>query len=163
MIHWAHVAGPGRIGIMPRPRGGDWLADDLRRLRIEGAQRLVSLLEREEARDLELVREPCEAVAAGLTFAWLPIPDRSTPPDVRAFHRLVLALRSEVSAGAHVAIHCRAGIGRSSVLAATVLASLGHPVNEAFELLSACRGLPVPDTPEQRAWVQRFVENVLEA
>lgn len=157
MIRWTSIAGPGRIAIMPRPRGGDWLGDEVRGLRAQGAHVLVSLLERAEARELLLGREPCEAAAAGLAFAWLPIPDHGVPPDVRAFRRLVRELAGRVTEGASVAIHCRAGIGRSSVLAACVLATLGHRVSEAFAILAASRGLPVPDTPEQREWVERFV------
>jgi hypothetical protein len=32
-IYWLDDSQSGRIGIMPRPRGGDWLEDEIRALR----------------------------------------------------------------------------------------------------------------------------------
>lgn len=142
---------------MPRPRGGDWLEDEMRKLREHGVTVLVSLLDREETAELELTREADLASSFGLIFHSLPIPDRDVPRNVNAFQHLVGQVHDHVSGGGSVAIHCRAGIGRSSILAASVLAQRGLPVGEAFNLLSACRGLQVPDTPAQRAWVEHFV------
>ena len=159
MVYWVEIDKPGRLGIMPRPRGGDWLADDLRRLREEGVQVLVSLLDTDETQDLELDREEELATAEALCFLAFPIPDREVPRDSQSFRSFVANLTEQVSSGKSVAIHCRAGIGRSSVLAASVLAAVGIPVAEAFRLLCACRGLDVPDTPEQRQWVERFVDS----
>ncbi len=36
----------GAIGIMPRPRGNDWLADEVKRLKETGVNTIVSLLEK---------------------------------------------------------------------------------------------------------------------
>ena len=47
-------------------------------------------------------------------------------------------------------IHCRAGIGRSSLLAAAVLRVEGRTADEAWQRITEARGLPVPDTDEQR-------------
>ncbi|MFT4110031.1 hypothetical protein, partial [Propionicimonas sp.] len=58
--------------------------------------------------------------------------------------------------GHGVAIHCRAGIGRSSVLAAAVLQLEGVPADEAWNLISHARGLPVPDTDAQRRFVDKL-------
>ncbi|GGM59052.1 hypothetical protein ACFFX1_41745 [Dactylosporangium sucinum] len=52
----------------------------------------------------------------------------------------------------HVVAHCRIGIGRASLLAAGILALTGVPPERAWPLIERARGLPVPDTPEQRAW-----------
>jgi protein-tyrosine phosphatase len=45
------------------------------------------------------------------------------------------------------------GIGRASLVAAAVLRLLGLPGDEAFSRVQAARGLPVPDTDEQRQWL----------
>jgi hypothetical protein len=39
------------------------------------------------------------------------------------------------------------------VIAASVLMALGRSEDEALEAVAAGRGLRVPETPEQRAWV----------
>ena len=49
-------------------------------------------------------------------------------------------------------IHCRQGIGRSSLLAAAVLEA--SSLDEAWRRIAEARGRSVPDTPEQRAWLQ---------
>ena len=48
------------------------------------------------------------------------------------------------------------GIGRASMLAVSVMASFGIEVEQAFEWVAEARGLPVPDTGEQREWVAQF-------
>lgn len=47
-IFWIDASLPGRIAIMPRPRAGDWLADEVAGWRAEGVDVVVSLLEPHE-------------------------------------------------------------------------------------------------------------------
>ena len=54
------------------------------------------------------------------------------------------------------AIHCRASIGRSSLLLAALLTAEGLTPDDAFRRLTVARGLRVPDTPDQVRWVERF-------
>jgi hypothetical protein len=42
---------------MPRPRAGDWLDDEIKGWRTEGVKVVVSLLEKDEISELELVEE----------------------------------------------------------------------------------------------------------
>ncbi len=88
------------------------------------------------------------------------IEDRGLPASVSATTELVSRIRSDLATGKNVAIHCRAGIGRSSLLAAAVLVAAGMGVNAAFQQIEAARGLSVPDTPEQKAWVATFARSV---
>lgn len=57
-------------------------------------------------------------------------------------------------------MHCRAGIGRSAIIAASLLALNGTDVDLAFKLVTEARGCPVPDTPEQKKWVEQFVRDL---
>ena len=57
--------------------------------------------------------------------------------------------------GKTVVIHCRAGIGRASIIAAAVLTLEVATPTAALEMIAAARGCPVPDTAEQVAWVQQ--------
>ena len=61
-----------------------------------------------------------------------------------------------VQQGKSIAIHYRQGIGRSSLLAASVLTSLGLSAKEAFKRIESSRGREVPDTEEQKEWVSKF-------
>jgi Polymorphic toxin system, DSP-PTPase phosphatase len=105
---------------MARPRGGDWLGDETALLREAGTDVLVSMLTASELRELELGEEPAAATDAGMRFIELPAPDRGTP-DLRAFRAVVAELTAELALGHAVVVHCRMGIGRSSLVAAGVL------------------------------------------
>jgi protein-tyrosine phosphatase len=144
----------GRLGVMPRPRGGDWLGDEVRELRKQEVDVLASLLTTQEAEELDLHREAAACAAAGIRFVNIPVPDRGIPGSASAFRETAQVLAAELTSGATVVAHCRQGIGRASLLAAGVLACGGIPVPEAFERVAAARGRPVPDTPEQRVWVE---------
>ena len=153
-VHWVDVPDGGRIGIFPHPDGGTALGSSLEALRGEGVDVLVSALEPDESLMLGLGEEAAVAQRAGLEFHALPIPDWGVPRHPRPVIELAETLAGHVSGGRSVAIHCRAGIGRSAVLAATALVRLGWEPTIAFERLSKARGLVVPATPEQRAWVE---------
>ncbi len=65
------------------------------------------------------------------------------------------ALKGDLSSGKNVLIHCRQGIGRSGLIAVCLLIDSGLPLEEALRILSSARGLPVPETAEQRQWLHR--------
>jgi protein-tyrosine phosphatase len=148
---------PSRLAIIARPRGGDWLSDEIAAFAREGIEVVVSMLTSEEMEELGLIdeREKCEAAA--ITFVNIPIPDRAVPSEIDAFLDSVDRVAALVRQGRSVGMHCRASIGRSSVLAASVLVRLGWTANQAFAVIESARGCPVPDTPEQRRWVVEHV------
>jgi protein-tyrosine phosphatase len=150
----------GRLAIASRPRGREWLEDDLRALRAAGVDILVSALTADEVAELGLDREARLCDAIGIEYVSFPIVDRAVPASVAETADLVRRIGEELSLGKVVAIHCRSGIGRSTILAACVLAAFSVPVDEAFVLIEAARGCAVPDTPEQRDWVQRYATEV---
>lgn len=142
----------GTLSTLACPAGGEALADEILALRLRGVGVLVSLLMPEEESLLGVADEQRLAEEAGLHFVRLPAPDMSVP-DRRQAASVAAALAGRLEAGAHVAVHCRAGIGRSSVLAALTLCALGLPVEAAVARISAARGFRVPETPDQRAFV----------
>lgn len=147
-----------RLAIVPRPRGNDWLEDEVTQMKRAGVDVLVSMLQPDEATELGLSAEAKLCAAGGIQFRSFPIPDRETPPSTEAFAKFVQELRVEVHAGRSVAVHCRASIGRSSLLLAALLTAEGYTADDAFRRLTTARGLQVPDTPDQIRWVERFAE-----
>jgi protein-tyrosine phosphatase len=143
---------------MAHPPGGSRLAGAMASLAAAGARVLVSALCDEEVTELGLAGAPAAAAAAGLELVRLPIADRGVPEPAaaRAVDRLVDRLAAEVRADRLAVTHCWAGIGRSSLLAGATLVRLGVPPEEAWRLISAARGLPVPDNPVQEAWLYHF-------
>ena len=105
------------------------------------------------SKELGLDRETEGCGATEITFVNLPVPDRSVPSDTDDFLHAVEQLAQLVREGQFVGVHCRASIGRSSVLAVSVLVRLGWDANEAFDAVESARGCSIPDTPEQRQCV----------
>jgi protein-tyrosine phosphatase len=68
-------------------------------------------------------------------------------------------LWKRLAAGKSIAIHCRAGLGRSSMMAACVMVLAGIDPNSVFDLIGAARGFTVPDTQEQRDLVAKFAKH----
>jgi protein-tyrosine phosphatase len=147
------AAAPNRIAIVARPRGNDWLAEEVSALSQEGLNIVVSMLTDEEVNELGLGQESAECEVAGIGFTNMAIPDRSVPSDRNIFLLNVEQLAELVREGRYLGVHCRASIGRSSILAASVLVRLGWDANAAFDAIESARGCPVPDTPEQKLWV----------
>jgi protein-tyrosine phosphatase len=61
-----------------------------------------------------------------------------------------------LSDGKNVVVHCRQGIGRSGLVAACLLVRKGMSPGAAVEMASAARGVPVPETSEQRDWIDHY-------
>lgn len=155
-VFW--VAGPwrGRLGIVPRPRGAEWLDDEIRAWRDAGIDLVVSLLEPDEARDLGLTDEPMSSTASGLVFRAFPVPDRGVPRSREAVAELADDILDALRSGKTVAVHCRQGIGRSAMMVAAALVAAGLNAETAVKTIRQSRGLDVPETQAQRQWISDF-------
>ena len=58
--------------------------------------------------------------------------------------------------GQRVPIRCRQGIGRSGMLAAALLIVDGMTMDSALAYIKEARGVPVPETDQQREWIRSF-------
>jgi protein-tyrosine phosphatase len=159
-LHWVNGPWPGRLALAARPRGGDWLEDELAAWCKAGVDAVVSLLTPDEESDLELSNEKRETLKQGLEFFSLPIEDRSIPDKEDGFRDTVEHVNQLLSAGKKVAIRCRQGIGRTCLLTSCFLLSRGFSPRDAVAALSAARGVPVPETDEQRRWIDGYATNL---
>lgn len=155
-IYWIEGPWRGQLAIVARPRGDEWLhreVDAWRRNRIDV---VVSLLTQAEINELALTQEASVAETKGITFFAFPIPDRGVPASLWQTNTFITQLEDLLADGRHVAIHCRHGIGRSALVAASLLVRSGVDVAAAFAQIERARGCPVPDTGEQKRWVEKF-------
>jgi protein-tyrosine phosphatase len=148
---------PGILAITPRPRGGDWLDDDIAALAAQGVGVLVSLLETGEQFELGLVNEAAACGVYGVAFVALPVPDLGAPIDSNQFVQTVQRLAALLRAGKYVAVHCRQSVGRSGLLAVSIAVATGITLEEAIEGVSVARGVRVPETAVQTDWLRRNV------
>lgn len=160
-VSWVERIQPGRLGLMPRPRGGDWLEDEILALSNERTDVLVSFLGPFEVEELDLSREATVCARNQIEFISFPITDRSTPTSMIESIVLVRGLSAHIKSGKSVVLHCRLGIGRAGIFSAAILVALGEKPPEAVRRISAARGIQIPDTQEQLAWLEHFAREFM--
>ena len=139
--------GKGKLFIMPKP--SYWVIDrDMRYYNSMSIDKIVSLLEYEEADNVGLTDEQYECENVGIEFEQYPIRDGDIPK-MKQFTVFVKKIYNEIVLGKYIAVHCWGGIGRSGVLTCSILKHSGYKVDDAVELVSEKREYPVPETGEQ--------------
>jgi protein-tyrosine phosphatase len=157
-VYWIEAPLKGRLAIMARPRAGDWLRDEISDWATENIDVVVSLLEPEEVLELELDAEGELCRERGIEFVSFPIPDRGVPASIPKTAELARRLATRIAEDQSVAIHCRAGIGRSALIAACVLVYAGINAGEVLDRVTVARRLKVPDTDDQIRWLHHFAQ-----
>ena len=145
----------GKRAIAGRPRGGEWIEDEIREWKKEKVDIVISALTGQENEELGLVNEGSLCAANGLTFLSIPIEDRSVPESADDLRDKLTVAREYLSSGKTVVVHCRMAIGRSWMISAALLFYRGFSIRYAFEAIEKARGWPVPDTPKQRDWIEQ--------
>lgn len=159
-LFWIDGPWPGRLAIMPRPRGGDWLEEEIQAWRRSGLNVVVSLLTPDESADLNLVDEANLCRANDIEFISFPIFDRSVPSSMQAFSNLITALAGQLAVKKNIAVHCRQGIGRAALVAVCLLIVSGGEQGAAIAKVGSARGCSVPETPDQRRWITDYAKAV---
>ena len=154
--YWIEGPWSGRLAIVPRPRGGDWLEDEAYEWRELGIDTIVSFLTPSEAAEFDLNNEGDVCKGGGITFISFPIPDQEVPASKQAAVALLSDLEQSLAEGKNVAMHCRQSIGRSAAIAAALVVVAGEEPRAAFDRIGAARGCRVPETAEQERWVAEF-------
>lgn len=138
---------------MARPQD---LHADLAAVKDAGVDTIISLLEPAEAAAVGLSREAQVCASLDITFLNHPIRDMHLP-DPAAFQLFATDIAARMRRGAQVAVHCHASIGRSGMLACTTLGHFGYTAPTALAHVSKMRGVPVPDTTEQAAFIRQIM------
>jgi protein-tyrosine phosphatase len=159
-VRWIEGLARGRLAIAASPMAG-LLEEAVASWKQSGVDSVASLLGSSEIAALGLEREPELCAAQGIEFLSFPVPDHSVPRSMRDACAFALRLSSVLAAGKSVLVHCRAGIGRSVVIAACVMVLNGIEPEDAFVRIGKARGFPdLPETQEQREWVFDFAERL---
>ncbi len=153
------AAGAGWIGMLPCPGRGapGALARDMAAIRGVGARHLLTLLPDDELARLGVPGLGAAAAAAGLAWHQAPLTDFAAPGPAweAAWAAIAPALHACLDAGGGVAVHCRAGLGRTGTVAARLLAERGLPPAAAVAAVRRARPGAI-ETPGQLAWVLAF-------
>ncbi|MBX2880537.1 MAG: dual specificity protein phosphatase family protein, partial [Granulosicoccus sp.] len=107
----------GQLAVMAAPPGGASLPGAIAGLRTLRIRKVVSLLEPDESQKLALHDESSECRSQGIVYENYPIADYQVPDSMEQFSKFNCTLVQGVQKGVNTVIHCRAGIGRSGLVA----------------------------------------------
>lgn len=155
-LYWIDGPWAGKLAVGPRPRGGDWLKDDVAAWKRQYIDSVLSLLTPEEEENFDLGGEANEVRAQGMDFISFPVPDRQVPRSEARWCDVLERASRDLSTGRNLLVHCRQGIGRSGLAAACLLVKSGMSPGAAVDSVSSARGLLTPETTEQREWIEHF-------
>jgi len=145
---------PGRLLLHSMPGRYEALERVWQQVRNDAVQAIICLTGQDELHEKSY--EYAQALANGsVPCPVLPfeIPDRGAPEDRDRFWALVGDVASRLQSGQTVLIHCAGGVGRTALLAISVLLALGQPVDEARSVVSRA-GSTVETAPQSNliAW-----------
>jgi protein-tyrosine phosphatase len=156
------VEGGGQLVLSAHPAsyGTENLATVLADYRRQGVELVVTLVAEDELDALGLINLEAECQAQGLLWAFCPIPDFGVPgQDFEiSWQELAPRLLALLSAGRGVAIHCRAGLGRTGTVAARILIERGMAAEDAIATVRRCRPGSI-ETLSQEAYLLRLSVN----
>src|SRR5919108_2702095 len=98
-LYWIDGPWPGRLAMASRPRGGDWLDDEINSWQQAGINAVLSLLSPDEEKELDLRGEPRAVKARGLDFLSFPIEDRQVPNSETEMASMLERLNADLSSG----------------------------------------------------------------
>jgi len=145
-----------QLGMMPCPGGNENLEEEIKNLKAQGVDTLVCLLEQQEMESLGLALEEFYCRQAEMNFYHFPIPDYGVPTDTESFLTLVKRMDGELQDRKKLVVHCKGGIGRSSLVIAGVLLRKGVSLPFVFPTILRHRGFQVPETTRQKDWIWRL-------
>lgn len=144
---------------MPCPKA-DVLEISIAGYKVIGADTIVSLLPLDEMAELGVARAPQLCRDHGVQFLSHPIADFGLPQEA-PFIAFICQIATLLRTGHGVAVHCRAGIGRSGMTTAgTLIALLGMSSDAAIAQVEHARGVAIPDTVEQGAFIARLAKTL---
>ncbi|WP_033136053.1 cyclin-dependent kinase inhibitor 3 family protein [Aeromonas finlandensis] len=133
----------------------------LDQLRFAGAHGVITLMTRAELVRFELAHLGQQVEREGMRWFHLPIEDDKAPDAAfeQAWQLVLPQLIDLLRDGKHLVIHCKGGSGRTGLMAATLLLSLGQPLDEAMAAIKAHR--PKAFTlAVHRQWLDQLAERL---
>ena len=120
---------------------------------------VVTLLDSDEIADLGIISFSTLLMDSGFHWIHCPIRDRSTFSDQKRIRTLLEDMKEVLKPNNSVLIHCHAGLGRTGLLAATFLVSMGLAADSVIKTIRETRPGSMETTEQERyikEWNFRF-------
>ena len=139
---------PGRLLLHSMPGRFEAIERVWHQVRTEAVGAIVCLAEEYEIRlKSSKYAEALEAGTVPCSVLPFEIREGGVPENRDGFWALASDIANRLKSGEVVLIHCAGGVGRTAMLAITVLLALGAPMNEAESVVSRA-GSTVETTPQ---------------
>ena len=116
---------------------------------------VVTLLDSDEIEDLGIISFSTFLMDNGFHWIHCPIRDRSTCSDQKRIRTLLEDIKEVLKPNDSVVIHCHAGLGRTGLLAATFLVSMGLAAESAIKAIRKTRPGSI-DTIQQVRYIKEW-------
>ncbi|HEY7553245.1 MAG TPA: protein-tyrosine phosphatase family protein [Candidatus Binatia bacterium] len=128
---------PGRLLLHSMPGRFEAIERVWHQLKRDAVGAIVCLTEEYEIRlKSSKYAEALEAGTVPCSVLPFEIREGGVPEDRNAFWSLANDVANRLQSGEAVLIHCAGGVGRTAMLAVSVLLALGEPMNEAESVVS---------------------------
>ncbi|MCH2094598.1 MAG: dual specificity protein phosphatase family protein [Rhodobacteraceae bacterium] len=156
MVIYALPVGGGILALSPVPGGGGTYAADLKHIAAWKPAIVVSLTTNKEMLDAGAHGFGADIQDNGTRWVHMPIQDFGTPNTnfESAWKDVSAAIRAALHGGGRVLVHCKAGQGRSGMVALRVMIEAGADPAAALDRLRAVRPGAV-ETDDQMVWAKR--------
>ena len=151
---------PGTLLLHSMPGRFEAIEKVWRQVQIDAVRAIVCLTEKYEIRlKSSNYADALEAGAGPCSVVPFEIREGGVPADRQAFWQLARDLAERLQSGEALLIHCAGGVGRTAMLAVSVLLALGQPFDEAESAVSRA-GSIVETMPqiEMLSWCAAQVE-----
>ena len=134
---------------------------EVKDLKKQGITTIVSLLENHEIRELSIDGFDKECLKQAVNHIHYPMEDRAIPDSILQFDAFAKSLKERIDNDEKLLVHCRMGIGRSSMISAAILLNFDAKLQDVFSFISEKRELSVPDVMTQKDFIERYQEKLL--
>jgi ADP-ribosylglycohydrolase/protein-tyrosine phosphatase len=160
---------PGRllVGEYPGSRSRADTMDRLKQVLAAGITQFIDLTDAEELPSYEALLPFASPAGRRVQYMRETIPDHGVPGSQTTMERILETVRNAMAAGEVVYLHCRAGVGRSAMVAGCYFVDRGMTAAAALDALQKCwkqsaksqHWVCVPETDDQyeyiREWARR--------
>ena len=149
-FHWIQR---GKLAATPRPGLFGELEFDLKALAKVQIDSLISLEE-----EPSVPEQPAQEL--GISIRHMAIPDMQAPPSMQNTLELLQEMEAQINAGRRLAVHCRAGLGRTGTILAAYLVFTGMKPIEALRKVR-CADPRMVQSEEQEQFIEEFSDWLL--
>lgn len=159
-IDWLHFDKPidGKVGLTILPGRKDFSRDlwaDVEEIKRQGVSKIVNLISHDEYNYFGVNKLDEAYTKADFDVLHLPILDQMTP-SLKEAHHCIDTISKWVKAGEKVMIHCAGGLGRSGLIAACYLKSIGYDSNTAIDIVRTSRSPRAIESKQQEEFVRNY-------